>query len=102
MNGSAAGPKKFFDRLEARRHRFCGKMFEDGDGKNCVEGIAREGFYPRSKIFPHELHPREKFDVTLVISRAISKTIIRIDERDVVAELGQRSAHDRLATTDLE
>ena len=41
-------------------------------------------------------------DVALIIGRSISKTIIGIDQRDVVAELGQQSAHDWFSAADLE
>src|SRR5205807_8904242 len=62
-------------------------MFEDRDGKNCVEGFTRERVHTRPKIFPHDFHLREMLDVALIIGRAISKTIIGIDQRDVIAEL---------------
>src|SRR5438067_3453961 len=77
-------------------------MFQNGDGKNGVERVRRQARQSRAEILTHDFYARKLFHVALVIGRAVAKSIIRIHQGNFVAELGQKSAHDGLAATDLE
>ncbi|MEY2521343.1 MAG: hypothetical protein QOF24_3102 [Verrucomicrobiota bacterium] len=77
-------------------------MLENGHGKDCIKRRVGERRYSRPKIFPDDFDLWEAFDVAIVVGRAIAKSIIRIDEGDVVTEFGEKTADDRLATADLK
>ena len=77
-------------------------MFQDGNGKNRIEGVGLPIRKTWPKIFAHDFHVGKTLDVGLIVDRAVPESIVRIHQRDVVTEFAEKTARDRFAAADLQ
>src|SRR6266446_5971027 len=102
MNRRTTGREKFPDGLKEFRCGLHRNVLENRDGENRSERGWRESLQVRFEIAADDSDIGKTGDVLFILRRTVSKTVVGIDQGDVVAKLIQEATNNRFAAADFE